>query len=197
MYIGGLHLYAVDNQHRGQLHDRSIVTRRVGIEIGEFVARLHVGPVIAALVQFFHRGHDLALGRHHGLDIAPVQYIPERIYRVVAHRIGKRHGNGHVVSHDRHYAVFLRDIGRDFLDDFGIDRLSIDMAVLEPELIGHGAQDLVFANSATGNEHVKRSLVLRLHRLRRRLNLVVGQKPSLSEELKHIFIIACHCLSVL
>ena len=163
MNIGSLHLDAVDDKHRGELYDRGVIARGVGVEIGELVAGLDVGGILAALVELGHRGHNLALRRDDSLHVAPMQNIPERVDGVIAHRIGKRDSYGVVVGHDRHDAVLLGDLGRNLLDDLRIDGLRVDVAVLEAELIGHSAKNLVLANRTARNEHVERSLVFGLH----------------------------------
>ena len=121
-----------------------------------------------------------------------MENVPEGVDRVVSHRVGERDGDGVIVGHHRHHAVLLRDVGGNLLDHFGVDRVGIYVAVLEPELVGDRAENLVLANRAAGYENVKSRLVLGLHRLRGRIDLILGQEPAFDQDLDYILVVACH-----
>ena len=66
------------------------------------------------------------------------------------------------------------------------------VAVLEAELVGHRAEDLVLSDRAAGNEDVESRLVFGAHGLCGGIDLFLGQEAALDQNLQHIFVVTCH-----
>ena len=146
MYVGRLHLDGVDDDEHRELYHRGVVARRVlAGEIG--VARRDV-DFVGAPVEGVHRLLDFRTRGDDGLDVAPVQNVPQRIDGVVAHRVGERDRYRIAVRQNRHDAVLPGDFGRHLLRYFRIDGIRVDVAVLEAELVRDRAEDVVFADRA-------------------------------------------------
>ena len=135
MNIGGLHLDGGRDKHRRELDYRSVITSRVVAREPHLIARLDIGGSLVG-VKLSHSRLNLRAWRNNSLDIAPVKNVPERINRVVPHRVGKRDRNGILVGDDGNDAVPLGDVAGKLLYDFGTDRIGVDVTVLKPELVG-------------------------------------------------------------
>ena len=191
--IGRLHLDRVGEDERAEAnHGRVVAVAVAVLGAAVLVAVTRHDLVAARGVELLHHGLDFLGRREDCLHVLALQDVPQRIDRVVAHRIRENHGHGVGVLHHGRHAVLMSDLRRDFLRHLGVNRGGVDAHVLDAELVGDRAEHVVLRHGARGDEHVKRGLVALAHRRGGGFELFGRHIPRFAQELQHIFVIRCH-----
>ena len=110
MDIGGLHLDRVGEDERAETdHGRVVALAFAAVVAAELVVSARHDLVAAGGVELLHHGLDLFGRRKHGLHVLALQDVPQRIDRVVTHRVGEDHRHGVRVLHHGGHAVLVGD----------------------------------------------------------------------------------------